>query len=96
MNLKKEIDEALERVYARIDSMFRGARIATGKHVAKVKRRLFPEDYGLASWSRIYRNGVHVADLETASCGDLAKAVVFGKPQIVTTEIILTGEKHEH
>ncbi len=40
MNLKKEIDEALERVYARIDSMFRGARIATGKHVAKAKRRL--------------------------------------------------------
>lgn len=37
MNLKNEIADALARINAHIDSRFRGSRIATGKHVSKIK-----------------------------------------------------------
>jgi hypothetical protein len=40
MNLQTEITESLALVNAFIDSRFRGSRIATGKHVAKVSRRI--------------------------------------------------------
>lgn len=36
--------DAKNDVFERIDSLFRGSRIATGKHVAKVRRKLGLKD----------------------------------------------------
>lgn len=40
LSIKKLSNDALKRVYAHIDAMVHGAKVATGKRVAKARREL--------------------------------------------------------
>lgn len=62
---------ALKAIHARIDSRFRGSRIATGKHVAKVKRLLgiHPNTQKFCECGQLWEKEAGMDDFGCWSCG---------------------------